>query len=830
MSPRTFLALILCLSTLQPAYGASAWSQLNTLAPSGEAPAGEGLPAPADLGAALKASVEKAAAERPLFQVTETAEGARTRRMLVIHRAQLEKLYLLSSTIIEGPSDRGMTPMMDETSLVSFRLTGDRVLLVERQTGFRADPGTPERKAIERSATDVILAVLPVISSDTANSYVTISADKLFLADVTKMQAQMKLRYQRGSAAYVAEASAIESLKAYPKNVNARVQLIFNVNPEPTLAPDTIIPIVMGYSITALPEDNGYEPRAATTNVGYFTNGFQNLSNPALKHKRQPVEELINRWDLRKKDPTSEVSEPVKPITFWLEDTIPEQYRPAIKAGILAWNAAFEAAGFRNAVVVKEVDKDMTAEQRLSFDPADISYNTVRWFVGNRSSWAVGPSRTNPLTGEIFHASISVGDMMSRLVDDLSLVESSKGHQHTSACRHEGAARNAGAMLQLMQNGGAGSAEVKKYVDDYMTELIAHEVGHTLGLRHNFRGSTAAKHLAEPANSTTVMDYSLPDLSGKSGSYYLTKVGEYDKFAIEWGYRPASKQELARIAARADADPVLAYDSDEVADGIDRNVRRFDTTDPKGLTALARGTFRRLEADGDMKASDLRTQFNAGIKAYWIALDSVLPVIGGMDTSRREKGPQFTPVPAADQRQALQFLESEIFSADALKVSPQLLSRIGNERISYRGNDPYPLADTVSQMQQEALSHLYDRETLKRLTESELYGGSAGRFTPSEMMDRVRRSIWSEVAGAKPASIPLQRRTLQSEHLKRLTAVLGSEDVPADAQAAARRDVERIVRDLKKSLAAAPDETTRLHLQTQLKKAQDALDGDKGKS
>ena len=806
-----------------------------------------------DMGSALQAGIKKARQARPIFTVAIVGKDKdnpkKTSRNLTIRPEQMDVPYLFSSTMERGTGADGIfSTMMDDTFLCSFRLSGDRILFVRKQTDYRADEDSPESKAIKKSIADEVLAVAPIVSRNAADGAVTISADNLFLSDLTKMEGS--LTDDERTASFKKSESAIERLDAYSSNAEIQAQLVYSVSDTKLPGRDGLVEITMRYSIAKLPENPGFEPRPADRRVGHFTTDFKNLSRTDLKQNSAPMEHLVERWDLRKKDPSAPVSDVEKPVVFWLEDTIPEQYRPAIKAGILAWNSAFEAVGLRNAIQVKEVDKDLPPKERLSFDPADISHNMIRWFIGEGSSFARGPSRANPLTGEIFHASISVGDQITRFIGELNLAgapapaapTAHAGPRDDSEMLREARLQASSSLALLQARGDMPAAEVKRYSDEFIAEILMHEVGHTLGLRHNFKGSSSLKPTEEGVHSSSVMDYLPAEIAppgSAQGSYFQTKVGPYDAWAIEYAYKALNgtkeekKSALAAIAARAEIEPQLAYATDEEADRIDPDAQRFDSGKaPLGFSrtrvALAKDLFRRMESESkepDQDPVKLKERFSAGIGAYYSAVRAALPLIGGVRT-KRGSGIQFDPVAADEQREALEFLDSEIFRTKTLSASPELLQRLGNEQLGYGvRNAPYPMGTVVLDMQKTALNRLYSYGTLSRLANSELYARTpGGSFTPSEMMDRVRRSIWSEIQDPAPERIDLYRRNLQNEHLSVLGSVMKNADMPVDARSAARRDVERIARDARASLADSVDETTRMHLQEVLRKATDILE------
>ena len=369
------------------------------------------------------------------------------------------------------------------------------------------------------------------------------------------------------------------------------------------------------YSLAKLPEQP-MAARRADPRVGYFDTVRQDFSDDLA---RTPRVHQINRWRLEKKDPTAAVSEPVKPITFWLDRTIPVKYRDAMSKGILAWNAAFERIGFKDAVVVKVQPDD------ADFDTLDVGVASVRWMINAQPLFgAIGPSQIDPRSGEILDADIGFESLSSRGVRALARagagIEGGGRLAGTDAIEQRGAHRadrlrsapTAGGLdihechhadmaaeqlsyaLDVLEARGEldpSSPEAQQWVHDYLTDTTMHEVGHTLGLRHNFRSSRVYTdaQLSDPEFTRqnglagSVMEYAPINLSRpgeRSAVAWQLALGPYDYWAIEYGYKPIApeheKDELQRIAARS-SEPQLAYGTDEDNFlGIDPESLHFD--------------------------------------------------------------------------------------------------------------------------------------------------------------------------------------------------------------------------------------------------------------
>lgn len=794
-----------------------------------------------------------AAESKALFTLGEK-EGRQT---LQIRSNQLGVNYMLAATIDKGTGEKDVYSAGAAGTFVWYfrRVDKKRIQFMRKNLAQRADPGTPEAKAVAESYQDTLIATLPVVSEDTTTAVVGIYTRDLLLTDFVSMTETMTVNYKKPMRLSDND-SFLGAVKVFPKNMEVDVQLQFEGagSARSNLPDSRLVSVTMHYSLLALPDSPGFETRTSDDRVGFFQTSFQDLSSKELKQKLDPSVHLINRWHLEKVDPAAPVSDVKNPIVYWLDETVPHEYRPYVRSGILAWNAAFEQAGLRNAIVVKEVGKDMPAEERSVFDPANASYNVVRWFMGEETDFAEAPRRASPLTGEIFNAGIRLGDQYARLARDLAAIAASRipaaaGHEHDRGCSHWRELQDSAAALAAAEAQGPLTADERaRFMGELLTKVAAHETGHTLGLRHNFNGG-ALHPLDEVGKdgliSSSLMHYMPPNLAQKDrpqGAYFQTQVGPYDRWAIEYGYKPlapgdeaARRAELSGIAARSGSDARLRYCTDEDADGSNPHA---PSTNPdcqrhvlgRDVVAFARQRIaladdlikrqEKLSAAGEEGNSRLRYNFAAGIHTYNGALNAVLPAIGGVRSSRT--GRSYEAVPATEQRAALKFLDEKIFSAEPFKVSPELLQRMSEDRKEYARTAPYPLAENVLQLQKNALDHIYNPKTLGRLSDSTLFGPTA--ITPGETMMTVRRSIWKEIESPKAAPIGLLRRELQREHLQRLSGLLDDQKVVGDARAQARRDIDAIAKNAARATAAKGlDDASSAHLEDMRRLAVEAL-------
>ena len=419
------------------------------------------------------------------------------------------------------------------------------------------------------------------------------------------------------------------------------------------------------YSVRELPKvgSNGYKPREADDRIGYFLTVIKDFSDKA---EDEHFVRYINRWNLQKKDDKAELSPPKEPIMFYIEKTAPVALRPTIEAGILEWNKAFEKIGFANAIRVQN-EEDLEAQVNLDIDPEDVRYNFFRWITAD-AGFAMGPSRVNPRTGQILDADIIfdarflnywkqdyelfTDEDAARLHPNWTpLDEAAHGgmvptsrHLHTAACRfgHQ-MQQQMGFAAALMTARGDLAADgklPKEFIHQGLKEVVMHEVGHTLGLRHNFKASTwkSLNEIREKGASPTepivasVMDYSPANIAATKetqGLYYSQTLGPYDVWAIEYGYKPFASdetKELAAIAARS-GEPGLDYATDEDTRSSDSDPlsNRFDLGNRADrIRAAADGPLHATPVQGHRQVGAGGTGLPEGATGVWHVAQRIL--------------------------------------------------------------------------------------------------------------------------------------------------------------------------------------------------------------
>jgi len=794
---------------------------------------------------------------------------------------QMGKPFLYVVSISRGIGSNfvlGGLPLDDR--MLQFERVGDRVLLYDVNTRFTTPKGSPIDQARELSIPNSVLASFKIESEHDSTKHVLVDAGSLFLSDATDLTERMKQSLGNVSVRFDKERSAITQVKAFPRNCEIEALLTFSPNDRSRLSVEAVpderyIPVSVHYSLCALPE-NPMMPRYADNRVGYFLGAVKDFSRDDkesfwLRH--------INRWRLEKKDPSAAVSEVVRPITFYIDPTVPEKFRPWVKEGVEKWQKAYEAAGLKNAIVALDPPKDDP-----EWDAEDTRYSTLRWITSSQPSFgAIGPSRVDPRTGEIFDADIlfeasmfqNYANAYRRYVDPQALAQSilpssrletlPAGMEHDQLCMIGDALAEGGALQHLSMLMDDAIPPGAPIPDEYLRVatvwVVMHEVGHTLGLRHNFRSSTSTPvehlHDAEWTGArglySSVMEYPTPNIDHtrkRQGHYWSTGPGSYDLWAIRYGYTPsgATTPDADYAFARKIADESLQagheYSTDEdtyPADAPDPRSNIYDLgSDPlqfaKDRTAYIAGLWRNAKFEdrvvgpsGDLTA--LRRATANLLQQYGIAAGMAVKYLGGSYMTRVERGQPgernpVESVPAALQRDALAFLAQRVWAADAFAVPAAMLNRLAPERWSHWGMGPGVFAgrqdfawnDNVFAMQSTLLGAVLSPPLLARMREAE--NRSAEPYRQSEHFDRLTRALWGEVGGAAPAGMAAlegtsTRRDVQREYVDRLAGmVTGQVRVNEDAQALARLSLQRVDARCARVLAAGTPlgDNTRAHL------------------
>lgn len=817
---------------------------------------------------------------------------------LELPESKLGQLFLIQAAFDTGLDNfflhAGMPVGDQAVDAFRFDRNEETVWLVRPRISTRWEPENPFKLGADRAFQEAILGSFRIEQQDPEKKLLLVNVTTLFNGDVFRLSEMITSGlggpYQLDSAK-----SGPESVKGFPENSVVTMKMHYfsprgsEPNPlavalglagESTLEDSRSAPVKVVYTVWWR-KDTGYVPRLADPRVGFFTTDFWSLDKFLSDDQ---TSKYINRFDVRKKDPRQDVSEAVKPIVWTIDPSVPVQYRSAIRNGVLRWNKAFEALGYKNAVQVKEVGKD-----DKDYDHADGRQNVIRMMSGPTAPFAaISLLRTDPFTGEILNASITIDAntiqallnehdrylpnngtaMVDRAykvllrndsrpdTDDHYLfttpVEEAReavrarmskfGWAQSSCTYASELAGQASLAWNELQAVAGPNVNREEYVKMFLSDCVAHEMGHCLGLRHNFAGSTnlTTAQLSDDSltstqgNSASVMDYTPPNvqaiLKGK-GNFYQTTIGEYDKWAIRYGYEsfggktPISDlYRLSRIAAES-GKPGHAFMTDEDADSFNPYAVRFDMSkDPinfsaKQLVALRKArdwAVTNLPRPGESYANrtkvvlaTIRTAFREGrIAARFL---------GGVVATRNFKGdvgenPTLRPVTAAEQRQALSLITKHFLAADSFALPSSLLNSMSIDEgsgLSWIA----PLREYVGSQQSAILSLALSARTTNQIAEN-AYKGGKDPYTLGEHYGAIVGSVFTEV-GQNVSISPLRRdlqRFVANALVIQASAPEGgvSSDVRLIATDTLRRLNQRLVTQSAKSKRL--DDMTKLHL------------------
>ncbi|MBW0161879.1 MAG: zinc-dependent metalloprotease [Sediminibacterium sp. Gen4] len=780
----------------------------------------------------------------------DTATGS---LQMYIRKDQLDKEFIYQSFSINGPTSLFLHQSMHRaTAVFKMKRAFDKIEFAQVNTGFFYDKNNPVSKTADVDKPEAVF-YNDKFSIEDSLGYL-VSVDQLFLSE--KLDPVKPIIPPSPLAMFTFNLGGLNptkskyaNIRSFPNNTDVVVDLSYD-NPS-TLAnggPDVTDPryvrVRMQHSFIEMPK-NDFRSRRDDQRVGYFLDQRNNQTSTSPV----PYKDMINRWNLVKKDPSAAISEPVEPIVFWVENTTPHEYRQTIIDAGLKWNEAFEKAGFRNAVQMKIMPDDAT------WDPADIRYNVIRWVSSaNPPYGAIGPSFTNPRTGQILGADITVewfSGSATPLFDELyngpSMQNPADLHFPGMQMKNHTACTLAGELKAQFMTGhttleamDAPEGEIKEMHKQFLIYLIMHEMGHTLGLNHNMKAS----QMLSPAeiNNTSitrsigligsVMDYPAINVSldrSKQGDYYTTKAGPYDLWAIEYGYTPFSESQeeagLTKILSRS-TDPKLAFgnDGDDMrapGKAIDPRVNVNDLTndaigyaeDRFKLVNNLMGKLVQKYTKPGQSYVEVRARYGVLNGQRNSMINAVSRYVGGVyiDRSNPEQNSgnkPYTPVPLATQKKAMDVLSKYVFAPNAFDADAQVYPYLAFQRRGFNqpGNgEDFKITNTVLGLQAGgALAHILSPITLQRITNTRLYGN---QYSVADVMGDLVKGIFdADING----NVNVHRQYLQTTFVKGATNLLNPQ-APIDdvSKAAALYTIKK----LKTKLAAAvsTNEETKAH-------------------
>ncbi len=731
----------------------------------------------------------------------------------------------IADGVVEGGHFRGQ---FRSQKVFKIEKRFDRLAFVEKNPFFYFDPENNLSKAEQANISDSVISIHKIRATDEEETTYLINVDGLFknenfeqIRPSTRPGAQPGQFFSLGKLNR--GKTEIADVRNYPENTAVTVDYVYS-NPAPVnrgnwfdITDARNVTVSVQHTIVAMPE-NDFVPRRDDSRIGYFLD----YVNDQTSHSATPWRDLINRWHLVKQDPEADISDPVEPIVWWIENTTPDELRPIIKAAAEAWNPAFEAAGFSNAVVVKIQPDDAT------WDAGDIRYNVLRWTSSPQPPFGgYGPSFSNPRTGQILAADIMLeySFLTNRLnqrnvfetaalpalngspeIAPMALEEASPVKSFMEQLAHHEHNCSLGAHLQLNTLVGKTLAAVSgesadvtsRMVEESLYYLILHEVGHTLGLNHNMKGTFARSYetvydqsAQDDGLAGSVMDYPAINFAPpgeEQAHFYPVKPGAYDVWAIQFGYDPRMDDpafRAAHLARSTEKGLGFANDADDMrapGRGIDPRVNIFDMSDDAVQFAedrlkLAESALGQLEGKFVKNGESYQELRNAyllltadmlwqgRVASRYIGGVYVDPARAGQDGAEAP----YRPVEEAKQKQAMKLLRDYILGPEAFKTSPRLLQKIALQHRGFlhggRTEDP-KIHTRVAIIQADILNHVLHPVTLQRITDSTLYGNE---YDVTEMMTDLTDAIFADDSRT---AVNSHRQNLQIMYVKGLDYIM----------------------------------------------------------
>jgi hypothetical protein len=718
--------------------------------------------------------------------------------MYEIPLTMMGREMLLLTRVSKAPAGAGYGGSKSNTSVVRWERDGEKVRLRLVSHSLTADEDSNVYQAVQNSNFEPVIAAWDVEVMNDDESAVVVDVTSLFTGDVPLIGVPSRFRTQFGVRRLDGDRTYLVSANSYPRNVEVRRVVTYEATQVPSNAAANTLSAEMAHSMLLLPDDP-MMPRYWDERAGFFSVQSTDFT---IENQRAGTKRMITRWRLEPSDPEAfargELVDPVKPIVYYIDPATPEKWVPYLIRGVEDWQVAFEEAGFSNAIIGRRAP---TPEQDPEFSPEDARFSVIRYLASPVQN-ASGPHVHDPRTGEILESDIQWYHNVMNLVRNWYFV-------HTAAANPE--------------------ARGVEYPDSVMGELIrfvaAHEVGHTLGLPHNMKASAAvtvdqlrSDWVCENGTAPTIMDYARYNYVAQPGddTCYSPKVGPYDKYIINWGYRPipgadSPEAEIPTLSAWIEEkgdDPLYRFgdpsrsDPSSLTEALGSNAVEASDLGILNLQRIVENLTEWTYEEGE-DYSQLEELYGRVLDQWNRYTGHVATNIGGVYWNRKAQGQDgmpYIPVDRNTQRQAMDYLNRQVFATPTWMLDEDILRRI----------EEAGALDRISAAQAGSLNRVLNVDVMKRLVEQELFAGSDA-YGLIEMLDDLREGVWSELSDGEDID-PL-RRNVQRAYLNRI-AVLMQDDAAwlTDAPGALRAQLLTLQTDLASARAQVSDRATEAHL------------------